>query len=98
MSKERKNPADFLKKMLGKSVEVKLNDNLTFFQGTLSCLDGTMNVLLSGVKEIVKGETINEFKEVLLRGNNVLYIKKNYWMWFIVCLKPKYINIEANSE
>ena len=78
MSKERKNPADFLKKMLGKSVEVKLNDNLTFFQGTLSCLDGTMNVLLSGVKEIVKGETINEFKEVLLRGNNVIYIKKNY--------------------
>lgn len=56
---ERKNPADFLKKMLGKPVEVKLNDNDTFFRGNLSCLDGTMNVLLSGVKEIVKGETVN---------------------------------------
>jgi hypothetical protein len=24
---------------------------------------------------------------VLLRGNNVLYIKKNYWKWSTVCFK-----------
>jgi small nuclear ribonucleoprotein (snRNP)-like protein len=64
-----KSPANFIKQLLGRSVEVKLNDNNTFFQGTLSNLDGTMNVLLTGV---------NEFKELLIRGNNVLYIKKNY--------------------
>lgn len=44
----------------------------------MSNLDGTMNILLTGVKEIVGSEVVNEFKEVLLRGNNVLYIKKNY--------------------
>lgn len=71
-------PIDFLKKMLGKSVEVKLNDNYTFFTGTLICLDGTLNVLLTNALEVVKGKEIKQFKEVLLRGNNVLYIRKNY--------------------
>lgn len=52
---KRKDPADFLKQMLGKPVEVKLNDNETFFVGVLSCLDGTMNVLLTNSKEVVKG-------------------------------------------
>ena len=71
-------PADFIKQLLGRPVEVKLNDNDTFFRGTLCNLDGTMNILLSGVKEVVGSEVVNEFKELLLRGNNVLYIKKNY--------------------
>jgi small nuclear ribonucleoprotein (snRNP)-like protein len=73
-----KSPANFIKQLLGRPVEVKLNDNDTFFRGTLSNLDGTMNVLLTAVKEVVGGEVVNEFKELLLRGNNVLYIKKNY--------------------
>jgi small nuclear ribonucleoprotein (snRNP)-like protein len=59
-------------------VEVKLNDNDTFFRGTLCNLDGTMNILLTGVKEVIADEVVNEFKELLLRGNNVLYVKKNY--------------------
>ena len=36
--------------MLGRLVEVKLNDNHTYFTGTLACLDGTMNVLLTNAK------------------------------------------------
>ena len=36
--------------MLGRAVEVKLNDNQTSFVGTLACLDGTMNVLLLNAK------------------------------------------------
>lgn len=71
-------PADFIKQLLGRPVEVKLNDNDTFFRGTLSNLDGTMNILLTEVKEVVDSEQVNTFAEVLLRGNNVLYIKKNY--------------------
>jgi small nuclear ribonucleoprotein (snRNP)-like protein len=46
----RTNPADFIKKLLGRQVEVKLNDNETFYRGTLTCLDGTMNILLSNAK------------------------------------------------
>ena len=47
---KRNNPVDFLKQMLGRVVEVKLNDNHTHFIGTLTCLDGTMNVLLTNAK------------------------------------------------
>ena len=50
MDKQPNNPADFLKKMLGREVEVKLNDNQTFFHGTMVCLDGSMNVLLGNAK------------------------------------------------
>lgn len=48
-SGNRNNPGDFLKKMLGRPVEVKLNDNNTFMTGTMACLDGNMNVLLTHV-------------------------------------------------
>lgn len=51
MEKAKKsNPGDYLKKMLGREVEVKLNDNYTFFIGTMACLDGNMNVLLTNAK------------------------------------------------
>ena len=50
MDKQRNNPGDFLKKMLGREVEVKLNDNHTFFHGIMMCLDGSMNVLLGNAK------------------------------------------------
>lgn len=48
----RTNPADFIRQLLGRPVEVKLNDNETFYRGTLTCLDGTMNILLNNAKEM----------------------------------------------
>jgi len=47
---KRNNPGDYLKRMLGREVEVKLNDNHTFFIGVMTCLDGNDNVLLSNAK------------------------------------------------
>lgn len=73
---KRNNPGDFLKKMLGREVEVKLNDNHTFFVGVMTVLDGNMNVLLTNAKEICRDQKIDEFKQILIRGNNVLFIKK----------------------
>ena len=77
-TKKRNNPSDFINQMLGRPVEVKLNDNDTSFVGTLRCLDGTMNVLLADVREMVGGQKADEWKELLIRGNNVMYIKKAY--------------------
>lgn len=73
---KRNNPGDYLKRMLGREVEVKLNDNDTFFTGVMTCLDGSMNVLLTNAKEMNRDRNISEFKQVLIRGNNVLFIKK----------------------
>ena len=55
----RTNPGDFIKQLLGRAVEVKLNDNETFYRGTLACLDGTMNLLLTNAKEMKGGESLS---------------------------------------
>lgn len=42
-------PGDFMKRLIGQQVEIKLNDN-DVYRGTLRCVDGTMNVLITGAK------------------------------------------------
>jgi small nuclear ribonucleoprotein (snRNP)-like protein len=44
--------------------------------GVLACLDGNMNVLLTNAKEMQQETKLGEFKQILIRGNNVLFIKK----------------------
>ena len=76
-ARKRRNPADFIKQLKERPVEVKLNDN-TIYKGKLNGLDGTMNVLLSDAKEVVGEEGGEEWKMLLIRGNNIMYIKKDY--------------------
>ena len=52
--RKRRNPADFIKQLRDRPVEVKLNDE-TVFRGKMNGLDGTMNVLLSDAKEVGNG-------------------------------------------
>ena len=78
-ARKRRNPADFIKQLKERPVEVKLNDN-TIYKGKLNGLDGTMNVLLSDAKEVVGEEGGEEWKMLLIRGNNIMYIKKDYWL------------------
>ncbi len=49
-------------------MHVKLNSG-EVFEGKLTCLDGCLNIVLADAK--CDGET---FSEILIRGNNVLYI------------------------
>ena len=76
-TRKRRNPADFIKQLKERPVEVKLNDN-SIFKGKLNGLDGTMNILLSDAKEVVGEECVEEWKMLLIRGNNIMYIKKDY--------------------
>ncbi|XP_053990340.1 U6 snRNA-associated Sm-like protein LSm6 isoform X2 [Hylaeus volcanicus] len=69
-----RNPSDFLKQVLGRSVIVRLNSG-TDFKGLLACLDDRMNVAMEQVEEIEKGITINKYSDAFIRGNNVLYIR-----------------------
>ena len=55
---------------------MRLNDNDSFFRGTLSCLDGHMNVLLTNATELSGERPVSKWREVVLRGNNVLYVRK----------------------
>ena len=42
----------------------------------MTVLDGNMNVLLTNAKEICRDQKVDEYKQILIRGNNVLFIKK----------------------
>ena len=54
--------------MQGAKVQVKLNSG-EVFEGKFKCLDGCLNIVLADAQ--CDGES---FSEILIRGNNVLYI------------------------
>ncbi|CAO1630900.1 unnamed protein product [Sympodiomycopsis kandeliae] len=72
-SASKGSPNDFLKNVIGKQVAVRLNSGIDY-KGTLSCLDGYMNIALEETSEWVAGVEKNRFGDAFIRGNNVLYI------------------------
>jgi U6 snRNA-associated Sm-like protein LSm6 len=64
-------PSDFLSSLIGASVKVRLTTGVNF-SGILEGMDGSMNVALENAVEEGEG---NKFEHVLLRGNNVLYVR-----------------------
>nr|AAM63434.1 U6 snRNA-associated Sm-like protein [Arabidopsis thaliana] len=68
-----KTPADFLKSIRGRPVIVKLNSGVDY-RGTLTCLDGYMNIAMEQTEEYVNGQLKNKYGDAFIRGNNVLYI------------------------
>lgn len=67
-----KSPSDHLSSMIGTRVKVRLTTGVDF-TGKLSCMDGSMNVALQDAAE--SGAQGKRYEQVLLRGNNVLYIR-----------------------
>uniref|UniRef100_A0A6B2LVE5 Sm domain-containing protein n=1 Tax=Arcella intermedia TaxID=1963864 RepID=A0A6B2LVE5_9EUKA len=67
-------PSDFLKKVLGRVVVVKLNSGVTY-RGILACLDGYMNIAMEQTQEFVNGQLKDTYADTFIRGNNVLYIR-----------------------
>ncbi|KAK9236278.1 hypothetical protein V1525DRAFT_407553 [Lipomyces kononenkoae] len=67
------NPSAFLAQITGAKVAVKLNSGVEY-RGDLQCVDGYMNIALERTEEYVDGILKNQYGDVFLRGNNVLYI------------------------
>lgn len=68
------NPKPFLSDLTGKAVRVRLKWGQEY-QGVLSSSDAYMNLRLDKTEEFVDGEFAGFLGEVLIRCNNVLYIK-----------------------
>ena len=62
-------PNDFLKGVIGKNVNVRLNSGIDY-RGVLSCLDGYMNIALEQTVEYVDGVKKNSYGDAFIRGNN----------------------------
>jgi small nuclear ribonucleoprotein F len=68
------NPKPFLKELSGKSVLVKLKWGMEY-KGVLVSTDNYMNLRLANTEEFIDGKFAGNLGEVLIRCNNVLYMR-----------------------
>lgn len=63
-----------LQKAINKQVFVRLKNELEY-RGKMSNVDPYMNVILVDAEESENGSKLANYGKVVIRGNNVLYIK-----------------------
>ncbi len=68
-----KKPLNVLIKQLNGNIEVFLKNGCEY-KGKMIKVDGHMNILLEGATEYKEEQMLTNYGNVLLRGNNVLYI------------------------
>lgn len=68
------NPKPFLNGLTGKPVMVKLKWGHEY-KGYLVSVDGYMNIQLANAEEHIDGNFTGSLGEVLIRCNNVMYIR-----------------------
>ena len=73
MMEPSKKPLNVLIKQLHGNIEVVLKNGCDYKGKMIKC-DGHMNILLEGATEFKDEQALTNYGNVLLRGNNVLYI------------------------
>eukprot|EP00794_Sanderia_malayensis_P006293 gene6293-7015_t len=68
------NPKPFLNGLTGKPVMVKLKWGMEY-KGYLVSVDGYMNLQLANTEEFIESNFTGNLGEVLIRCNNVLYVR-----------------------
>ncbi|XP_074604481.1 small ribonucleoprotein particle protein SmF [Brevipalpus obovatus] len=68
------NPKPFLNGLTGKAVVVKLKWGMEY-KGYLVSTDNYMNLQLANAEEYVDGNFTGNLGEILIRCNNVLYVR-----------------------
>lgn len=68
-----KKPLNVLVKQLNATIAVILKNGCEYKGKMVKC-DGHMNILLEGASEFKSDQLITNYGNVLLRGNNILYI------------------------
>ena len=71
---QQKRPLNVLQKATNKVVAVRLKSELEY-RGKISNVDPYMNVILVDAEESENGTKKANYGKVVIRGNNVLYIK-----------------------
>lgn len=69
-----KKPLNVLVKQMNAKIGIVLKNGYEYRGKMVKC-DGHMNILLKGATEYKNGRMIKNYGNVLLRGNNVLWIK-----------------------
>jgi len=69
-----KRPLTTLQKNTKKNVIVRLKNDIEY-KGWMVNVDSYMNLIMTDAEELNNGKTVEKFGRVILRGNNVLFIK-----------------------
>jgi small nuclear ribonucleoprotein len=69
-----KRPLTTLQKNTKKSVIVRLKNDVEY-KGKIVNVDSYMNLIMSDAEELRDGKTVEKYGRIILRGNNVLFIK-----------------------
>lgn len=69
------NPKPFLASVTGKPVIIKLKWGMEY-RGYLVSVDSYMNIQLANTEEYIDGKLAGALGEVLIRCNNILYIRE----------------------
>ena len=67
-------PFTTLQKNVKKTVIVRLKNEVEY-KGKMKNVDSYMNLIMADAEELNDGKTVGKFGRVILRGNNVLFIK-----------------------
>jgi small nuclear ribonucleoprotein len=74
VSQQGKRPLNALQKAINKEVSVRLKMDIEY-RGKMSNVDPYMNVILVDATEYSGGNPSANYGKVVIRGNNVLFIK-----------------------
>ena len=69
-----KRPLTTLQKNTKKNVVVRLKNDIEY-KGKMLNVDSYMNLIMTDAEELKDGKVTEKFGRVILRGNNVLFIK-----------------------
>ena len=69
-----KRPLTVLQKNTKKDVVVRLKSEVEY-KGKMENVDSYMNLIMTDAEEVNQGKTVGKFGRVIVRGNNVLFIK-----------------------
>ena len=69
-----KRPLTALQKYTKKSVIVRLKNDVEY-KGKIVNVDSYMNLIMSDAEELRDGKIVEKYGRIILRGNNVLFIK-----------------------
>ena len=69
-----KRPLSVLQKSLNKSVIVRLKNEVEY-KGKIDRVDSYMNLIMTDAEELQDGKIVGKYGRIILRGNNVIFIK-----------------------
>ena len=71
---QTKRPLTVLQKATNKQVSVRLKNEIEY-KGKMANVDPYMNVIIVDAEETENGSKVANYGKVVIRGNNVLYVK-----------------------